>query len=76
MNQFLKENWPLIAVAATGLIAWGATTADISQLKREADKARVNGELLIEVRTEQRTMKEDVREIKDAVKKIAEDRRR
>lgn len=73
---FIKEHWSLLALIATGLVTWGITTADISQLKTDRDKAQLDHDILVEVRTEQRDIKTDIEEIKQTVRELARSERR
>jgi hypothetical protein len=68
---FVKEHWSIVAIVATGLVTWGITTADIAQLKADRDEAKKDHDLLVELRVEQRTIRQDVTEIKASVKELA-----
>lgn len=72
----IKEHWSIIALVATGLVTWGITTADIAQLKADRDEAKKDHDLLVELRVEQRGIRQDVTEIKQTVKEMARERNR
>lgn len=71
VSAFMKNHWPVLTAVGTGLMAWAVMGADISTLKSEAESARKDHDIIVELRTEQRLMQRDISEIKDAVKEIA-----
>lgn len=73
-SDWIRANWHLITAFAVICVAGGTVQSDVSDLKAKDEQRRVDHDLIVEVRTEQRVMKEDIREIKDAVKEIARDR--
>lgn len=76
IKQFVADYWPLTAAIAAGGIAWGTLSADVSRLQRDVAEQQTDHDTLIEVRTEQRTMAADVKDIKTAVKELTRDSQR
>lgn len=56
-KSWFLENWPVIAVAATGLIAWGGLQARVAQTEKDLVTAKTDHDLLIKVSTDQDSMK-------------------
>lgn len=68
VKQFMSNYWPLMATIGAGLIAWGSLNADVSKLKEEAATAKSDHDLIVEMRTEQKHIRDDIKEIKDALR--------
>lgn len=75
IRKFIGDHWPLIGALAAGLVAWGVTTADISQLKTDRDKALVDHDTIIRIESKQDRMQDDITEIKQAIKQLADESR-
>lgn len=71
----MLQAWPIIAAGATALLAWGTLAADVSRMKEQAAAYSADRELLIELRTQQRYMQNDVEEIKRHVRELAREQR-
>lgn len=63
--------WPVVAVLAGGLVAYGTLRAEVSQLKEDQAVVKSDHDLIVRIDEQQKTMKEDIASIKDDVKAIA-----
>jgi hypothetical protein len=67
-KQIMETYWPLATVVGVGLIGWGSLNADVSKLKEDAANAKSDHDLIVEMRTEQSHIRDDIKEIKDALR--------
>lgn len=65
MKQIVTDYWPVMAAVGAGLIAWGSLNAEVNKLQNDAAVAKSDHDLIVEMRTEQAHIREDVKDIKD-----------
>ena len=67
-KQFMDSYWPLVAVAGAGLVAWGTTVAALNRLKEDVAASQSDHDLIVEMRTDQKHIRDDITEIKDTLR--------
>lgn len=49
IEQFLAAYWPVIAVAGSGLVGWGALKNDVKSMKKDIAAVQADHDLLVRI---------------------------
>lgn len=67
---FLGKYGPIVTMAAGGLLAWGQLNSDVQELQASKPKLEETREIVIEMRANQRALKEKAEQLDKKVEKI------
>lgn len=69
-GSVLKALWPVIVVAAGGLIAWGNLKSDVAHIKEQQDVMVPDHDRMVRMDERQAQLQRDVTEMKADIKEL------
>lgn len=68
----ITKHWPIIVTLSAGILAFGTLRADVVQLKTASQDVKTDHDLIVRVDERQKKLAEDVAEMKQDIKDIAQ----